>query len=1030
MQARAASGEPCPDEGLLDAFASGQIAPGARLAVERHIDGCASCSRIVAELARLYGSSAPSVTVSDLPTVASARSAPPPPAVRTAPLLASVGRYRLIERLGEGGMGVVYVAHDPELDRRVALKLLRPEPNAATEQRRARLVLEAQAMAKLSHPNVVAVHDVGRVGEQLFLAMELVDGVTLTAWLAGDHRGERAVLPVLLAAGRGLAAAHGAGLVHRDFKPDNVLVGKDGRVRVTDFGLARASGPVAFDDQPLDVTGPTRPIAMTNTGMLIGTPAYMAPEQWRGEAADAKSDQFAFAITLYEALFGVRPFEGKTVRELATNVLAGRLRPFPSAPRWLRALLERALSLSPAARFPSMDALLEELGRDRGRPKRIAMSIGGMVAGAAALVTLFHFATSGASAPGTPLSRTATSADADDSVASPPSACEEARVTAMAVWSSERKERLLAKAPSTAKEVVRRLDERLGAAAALLGDASARACAKRNEPLDTARATCLAEQRRALEALAVVLDGVDYPGPQPYDALLSFTVGLAKPELCLGEPYLRARGSAFVIGDRAKTDLELDDAARLRVLAALRRWEEIEPIEKRLVEHAGATSLQIQGPGIVAQMLFAAGEYRAGRHHAEEASAYLEKAVLSARTAKDAELEARAAALLARVHVEDTFDLDEAERWLAIAESRTTAPSELGRVAADAAEVRGELEAARLEMVKAGKAYERAIDLRRVALGDEHPEVAMTRSRAVPAMVFLGQAARAEELSARDVRIVDAALGKETLFAAAVRRAWGEALIGAGKTTQAVEVLEDVREVQRDLSPIFTPDTALTYDLLARADLAALDFPGAETRVVLGEKQRENAPRREEKELAISRGLLADVLRASGDPKGAVAKRREVLSLLETQLGPEDGRLALARLPLARDLIAAGDEANAAKELELGAKRVAEVFGEKSARHATFLFEQGSLLSKKPGKVKEAATLLDDGWFALSTAWGSEHASMGPMIRVRAETADRMGDEETAKRLAGAALSQCESTLGAEHAETKRARALVDRLGR
>ncbi|NUO49616.1 MAG: serine/threonine protein kinase, partial [Polyangiaceae bacterium] len=301
-------------------------------------------------------------------------------------MLSRVGRYKLIDRIGEGGMGVVYVAHDPELDRRVALKLLRPEPGAETEERRTRLVLEAQAMAKLSHPNVVTVHDVGRVGEQLFLAMELVDGVTLSRFLAREAPPRRKVLELLLLAGRGLAAAHGAGLVHRDFKPDNVLVGNDGRVRVTDFGLARVSGPAVMTDAHLDVEGPTRPVALTATGMLIGTPAYMAPEQWRGEDADAKSDQFAFAVTLYESLFGIRPHDGATMRELATNVLAGKMRPFPPAPRWLRTLLERALALDPASRFPSIDALLSELGKDRDRPQRIALSVGGMLAGTAVLV--------------------------------------------------------------------------------------------------------------------------------------------------------------------------------------------------------------------------------------------------------------------------------------------------------------------------------------------------------------------------------------------------------------------------------------------------------------------------------------------------------------------------------------------------------------------------------------------------------------------------------------------------------------------
>ncbi len=1014
----------CPDPDLLDALASGRLEAAARPNLERHLDACVSCSGIVAELARVYGSSVPPPTAAQMPTVAVSESGPQP-ASRTAPLFANVGRYKLIERIGEGGMGVVYVAHDPELDRRVALKLLRPDPTAVAEERRTRLVLEAQAMAKLSHPNVVTVHDVGRVGEQLFLAMELVEGVTLTRWLAEARRTRAAVIEVLAAAGRGLAAAHGAGLVHRDFKPDNVLVGRDGRVRVTDFGLARSSGTAVLDDAPLDVTGPTRPLAMTATGLLVGTPAYMAPEQWRGEVADAKSDQFAFAVALHEALFGVRPFEGRTVRELATNVLAGRMRPIPSAPRWLRALLERALAIGPDARFPSMDGLLAELGRDRDRPKRMALSAAGMVGGAAVLVTILHFATVGA-APSSGLALGSAEEPAPDGRAGAiPPRCEEERARSLAIWTEARREHLDRVVPKSGRDAANRLSARMQSMAAALGEARVAACMKKDDPLAIARRACLSDRHRAVEAIAVVLDGIDDPGPRPYADLSVATWDVPRPELCVSDAYLRARGSAYSIGDRANLDVALDEAAKLAVFAKLDRWQEADPIEKRLLADADSTSLQIQGPAVIGDTLFAVGGYRARRMHDEESGDALSKAMFSAKTAQDAETEARAAALLARVVFRENLDAAEADRWLGVAEARAGSTPELARTAAEVAEARGEVHVGLAEWVKARAALERALRLREEAVGADHPEVAGVRARLVTVLLAVGERQAALEHARSGGAAVEAALGPASMRAATQQRALGEALLGAGRAAEAVSVLEAARDVARDFAPIFHVETARTYDWLARADLALADFDGAETRVALGERQRENAPRRALEELAISKSVLAEVLRGRGDANGAVEARRAGLKLLEERYGSVHGYVALARLPLARDLYVAGDEKAALAEIEKGQSRIAELLGEGSAHHARFQREQGLMLLPEKGKAKRALELLDDAFLTLDAAWGSHHPEMGPLLLARAEAAEATGDREQSKRLAGAALKELETTLGVDHPETKRARALA-----
>jgi tetratricopeptide (TPR) repeat protein len=289
---------------------------------------------------------------------------------------ATVGRYIVVGRVGGGGMGVIYAAYDPELDRKVAIKLLRADDKAGPmEQAKIRLLREAQAMARLSHPNVIAVHDVGTFGDEVFIAMELVEGGTARDWLAEAPRTVPQILRLFTHAGHGVAAAHHAGLIHRDIKPENILVGRDGRVRVLDFGLARAaSDSTAMEpamDQFVDDTGSSARRALetplTQVGAFLGTPGYMSPEQLKGGAVDARSDQFSFCVALYRALYDERPFEGATVEELLYAVGEGRVRPPTKkrrVPSWTRKVLLRGLDADPSRRFPSMDALLAALERD------------------------------------------------------------------------------------------------------------------------------------------------------------------------------------------------------------------------------------------------------------------------------------------------------------------------------------------------------------------------------------------------------------------------------------------------------------------------------------------------------------------------------------------------------------------------------------------------------------------------------------------------------------------------------------------
>jgi tetratricopeptide (TPR) repeat protein len=319
-----------------------------------------------------------------------------------------VGRYVVLDVIGQGGMGVVYAAFDPELDRKVAIKLMQASADGSnsTNSSQTYLVREAQAMARLSHPNVVAIHDVGVVGDRVFIAMELVAGATLREWMKAERRSWQEVIAVLCAAGAGLAAAHAVGLVHRDFKPENVIVGADGRVRVMDFGLARlrpANEPITPASRDSDLSIETRsPLSesLTEAGTVMGTPAYMAPEVHDGLGANASSDQFAFGVTLFEALYRMRPYDKADLRATRSRPPVPRTPPESSVPARVHRVVMRAIQPDPAARFPAMTDLLAELAVDpfaRRRRIAIAAGIGLLVAtGGAGALLLAHRPPAGA----------------------------------------------------------------------------------------------------------------------------------------------------------------------------------------------------------------------------------------------------------------------------------------------------------------------------------------------------------------------------------------------------------------------------------------------------------------------------------------------------------------------------------------------------------------------------------------------------------------------------------------------------------
>ncbi len=370
----------CPDDNALAELSQGLLHADARRQAEEHVDNCPACRQLIAELARLSVVERRSKTADgDACTDDSNGRADLAPGMQ-------VARYTLMYRIGAGGMGVVYAALDPDLDRTVAIKLQSgPDRTIAA---RARLRKEAKAMAKLSHPNVAAVYEVGSWQGWDFVVMEYVDGNDVAKWLAQTPRSWRDVLDVFVAGGRGVAAAHEAGIVHRDIKPSNLLLGRDGRVRVTDFGLALAS----------KLPPPTSALSgiaanANHTDHIVGTPAYMAPEQYLGNPTDARADQFSFCVSLYEGLYAARPFAGDTIAELAQAIAADAIG-IPESddrvPVSIRAALVRGLRSDPAERFASMNDLLDALtAANTHRRSRGPMIAVALVATAVAAIGLW-----------------------------------------------------------------------------------------------------------------------------------------------------------------------------------------------------------------------------------------------------------------------------------------------------------------------------------------------------------------------------------------------------------------------------------------------------------------------------------------------------------------------------------------------------------------------------------------------------------------------------------------------------------------
>ena len=840
---------------------------------------------------------------STLPGSTGAASSPAPELERGATL----GRYLVIERLGAGGMGVVYAAYDPELDRKVAVKLLRPESAGDPEVGRARLIREAQAMAKLSHPNVVAVHDVGTFGDQIFVAMEFVPGHTLATWLAERDRDWREILDMFLQTGRGLVAAHSAGLVHRDFKPDNVLIGADGRPRVTDFGLARVAGErdlqaapattnEADAEQGLALSLPhagSTGLALTQAGAVMGTPIYMAPEQHLGRVADARSDQFAFCVALFQALYQQLPFAGETMVDLVLAVTGGQLAPLPrnNVPAWLRLALLRGLAQDPAARWPTIDALLTVLAHDPSRARRRRLiGLGG--------VTLLLGLGLGAW----------------QLQARQAAACAASGASVSATWSPAARESvraaLLATGEPYAADAATRVEGRLDAWSEAWQLAQVRACEVRDE-LSGPRLVCLGDRLRHLRSLVGLLSAADRESAAEAVRLAANLPSIA---VC-DDPTWLAATLKPPEDEQVRAHVE-DERERLSQAAAQLQSGHYDAAQT-LASAALQAAEGLDYAPLHAEALQQIGEVHERQGEYATAASELEAAYnLSARTGHDP-IAARATIALTRVAGKRLAQHAAGLVWSRVAAVIVARLGEDdGLLGADLRSDLGQVLDAKGDSAAAIERAREALAIRESRLGLDHPDVATSLHNLGVASLNRGMWTEAADYLARALEIRRAVLGADHPDVGTSYNWLGNIHNARGQTDEAITFYRQALAIRELALPADHPDIASSLSNLGLCLATQHDYEAALALQRRALAIRERALDPDHPDTAASWNNLATVFAALGRHAEAVTHYQEALGRWERSLGPTHPALAFALLGIGKSRIEQHDVDAAIAPLE------------------------------------------------------------------------------------------------------------------
>ncbi|WP_257452788.1 tetratricopeptide repeat protein [Archangium lipolyticum] len=953
---------PCPDENELLEWEQGRLSPGAVAGLEAHLDGCAACCAVVAGLRGEGALSAEGLE----PVAPLVPGGTPGPGAR-------VGRYVLLRRVGEGGMGVVFAAYDPDLDREVALKLLKPGAVADAEAR-GRLVREAQALARLSHPNVAIVHDVGQDGDTVFLAMELVRGRTLRHWLTEAPRPWREVLSRFLQAGQGLAAAHAVGLVHRDFKPDNVLLGDDGQIRVTDFGLARAVTASLSTPEPWDGEGRAWQAPPgggdTLSGVRLGTPAYMSPEQWRGLRADARSDQFSFCVALYEALFGQRPFTGGTAGERARALREGRVTPPPRGsrvPGAVRDAVLRGLAVEPASRHPSLDALLSRL-ESGSRAHRWRWAAAALATGVAASAAAGFVLARGEAA----------------------QVCTGFEARLEGTWDAARRARLEQRfrqgAPPVPGDAFDSTTRALDAYAQALVAQERQSCEdtrvrqSQSERLMDLRAACLDGRRQALLVLVELLEGGE------------------REALNRASEAARQLPSLAACADRdalARVDPLPEAPEARRELAALRR--ELDGLRvqgaagfhERALPRLEEVVAALRGLGhrpTLAWALLLLGELRGTAGSFAAAREVLEEAVRVAEAGHDDETAARAWNRLLYTEVQGMGLVKEAQRTARMAEAalERLGPEASLEVAAELRRVRSSLSYRQGEYARALTDASEALSLLERARGPQDAALADVLTGMGLALNALGRYAEAERHYSRALELVRAVYGHEHPLCAAHLSNVATALRLQGKVAEAVARYDEALALaERFLGAEHSSTSMIRVNLgdaLSRQGQLAEALPHYERALVSLRKGGEGEQLRVATVLLSLGSARADL----GQLPQAEAAYREALALQEAELGPRHPDVALSRNNLGWVALTAGRLLDARAHFEAARELWEATLGPGHPKVASALYNLGQV-ELRLRRVRPALLHLRRALEVREKSLGAEHPRVAQTLALLGE---------------------------------------------
>jgi eukaryotic-like serine/threonine-protein kinase len=903
----------CPSETALEAFARGVGDLESRAELSVHIRGCAHCQARYLPMALQH--SALTQTNFDSPSARHRkhRDTPVTPVTpvwrqqlepvpgledthvsgeQAAGLTASsiergeaLDRYVILDRLGAGGMGEVFSAWDPVLDRKVAVKVLRPdfEGSELGEELKHRLLLEAQSLAKLSHPNVVTVHDVGLAGDRVFLAMEFAEGRTLKQWLEQKPPPTwQAMLEVFLAAGEGLAAAHAQGITHRDFKPDNVVVGSEGRVRVMDFGLAHGQAK----SQKKKATDEPARRSITGPGAMLGTPAYMSLEALHGQQTDFRSDEFGFCVALYEAFYGYRPFEGASPGALAVEIQQNKVRSPPrgtKVPSRIHQLLLKGMRADPQERFQTMRALLVQLGRRRStKEQSLALgSIATLAVLAAGLTLLASYR-----------ARTR---------------CAEFETRLSSVWDPSVKQAVRKSFEATQKpwaaaawrDVELRLDE-YSAQWLTMRRAACEGSLERNDEQLGQEIVCLSRRLSDLEATTQLFAHAD-----------SDVVERAVSTAGALPPLSSCRQLTPVVKRTAEGESTRAQLSAVKARIDGGKYADALALASELAAKAGASNdLTTYAE---ARLWMAIGKMRTG--DAKAADTLVEESILAAETAQDDELQARGwverigfAALGASPQ--------EADRWVRFARAAIDRVGKPPELEASFANNQGVLAYYRGQYGVAVEAHQRALALRRELLGEKHPLVARSHSNLGTAFKLLGRLDDARAQYEQALSIEELVLDASHPQVADTLNNLGNVLQAQGSPTGARRALERSLRIKeaafgKDSLPVAVTLTNLGALLL---DLEAL--PEAEAALQRSLEIKEQRSGADSLTVAITLTNLAHARRGS-------KKWAESIAFDERALGIRRARQGEQHLDLAYNLTGLGEAKLQSNEVA-GAKVVLE----------------------------------------------------------------------------------------------------------